>query len=61
MTYQLGDWVRYHRNGCLYIGVIEYVKEKTSSYPYEKQFVVSNGVVGESEILEARRTSVENP
>ena len=50
----VGDWVRFHRNGCLYIGVVEYIK-LGDSYPYKKELIVSCGTLYEDEVLEVRR------
>lgn len=58
MKYQVDDWVRFHRNGVLHIGVIEYARVQPR-YPNDNEYVLSCGIVSESEVLEARRAQLE--
>lgn len=50
--YQIGQWVRFYKNGQLVIGVIQYIDN--TSYPITVQYCTDHGEISESRILEAR-------
>jgi len=58
VTYQVGDWVRFHRNGQLHIGVVEYIRQQ-EHYPGKTELIVSCGIITTDEVLEVRRQEIK--
>ena len=54
---QVGDWVRFHSNGVLVIGQVEYIKDGSRHYPFERVIVTTAGERNEGDILEARSSA----
>ncbi len=57
MTTELGDWVRFQRNGILFIGVVEY-RRKLEHWPNKIELVTTCGTLYEDDVLECRRGQV---
>ena len=51
---QVGDWVRFQKDGGLAIGEVMYIHENDSRWPYERIVVTTIGSQNEGDILEAR-------
>lgn len=52
MKAQIGQWVRFYRNGTLVIGVVQYVRE--NDLLQTEDYLTDQGSVHESMVLEAR-------
>lgn len=58
---QVDDWVRFTRNGTLFIGRVEYIRhvERLGNYyASDVELITSCGVLAEDEVLEVRRLSL---
>lgn len=51
----VGDWVRFYRNGVLVIGVVEYVKDEDDLG--EQHFYTTEGDCDSDDVLEVRKAS----
>lgn len=54
---QVGDWIRFFRHGVLYIGTVEYIR-LVNWPPHGVEYVLSNGIINPSEVLEVRRSAL---
>lgn len=55
MNIKVGDWVRFYKDGRLYIGVVEYIRDTILGY---KEFQTDIGTVREDYVLEVRHESI---
>jgi len=53
---ELGDWVRFEKNGSLVIGIVQYIIEYPKNQPLEfREVVTDHGRIFLSSILEVRK------
>ena len=53
---ELGDWVRFEKNGSLVIGIVQYIIEYPKNQPLEfREAVTDHGRIFLSSILEVRK------